>query len=82
MPETLYSLGKAQSLEGDTTSAEKSWLDLLSIEKEGELAAQTHFALAGLYRKLGRMTEAAREMKEFQQLQSTSSRPSSSSPQR
>ena len=82
MPETLYSLGKAQSLEGDTTSAEKSWLGLLSIEKEGELAAQTHFALAGLYRKLGRMTEAAREMKEFQQLQSTNSRPSSSSPQR
>ena len=81
MPETLYSLGKAQSLEGDTTAAEKSWLELLSIEKEGELAAQTHFALAGLYRKLGRATDAAREMKEFQELQSTNSRPSTSSPQ-
>ena len=47
MPETLYSLGKAASLEGDATAAEKSWLHLLSSEKEGELAAQTHFALAG-----------------------------------
>src|SRR5262249_44092575 len=62
MPETLYSLGKAQSLEGDTAAAQKSWLELLSIEKEGELAAQTHFALAGLYRKLGRTTDAAQEM--------------------
>jgi len=80
MPETLYSLGKAQSLAGDTTAAEKSWLELLSIEKEGELAAQTHFALAGLYRKLGRTTDAAREMKEFEQLQTTNSQPSTSNP--
>ena len=68
MPETLYSLGKAQSLEGDTTAAEKSWLELLSIEKEGELAAQTHFVLAGLYRKQGKTADADREMKEFQRL--------------
>jgi len=81
MPETLYSLGKAQSLEGDTTSAEKSWLELLSIEKEGELAAQTHFSLAGLYRKLGRTTDAAREMKEFQALQSIANQPSNAIPQ-
>ena len=81
MPETLYSLGKAQSLAGDATAAEKSWLELLSIEKEGELAAQTHFALAGLYRKLGRTADAAREMKEFQQLQATPTQPSTSSPQ-
>jgi tetratricopeptide (TPR) repeat protein len=80
MPETLYSLGKAQSLAGDTTAAEKSWLELLSIEKEGELAAQTHFALAGLYRKLGRTTDATREMKEFEQLQTTNSQPSTSNP--
>ena len=78
MPETLYSLGKAQSLEGETTAAEKSWLELLSIEKEGELAAQIHFGLAGLYRKLGRTTEAAREMKEFQALQTTPNQKSTS----
>jgi tetratricopeptide (TPR) repeat protein len=68
MPETLYSLGKAALLESDTPAAEKSWLELLSIEKEGELAAQTHFALAGLYRKQGKTPEADREMKEFQRL--------------
>jgi tetratricopeptide (TPR) repeat protein len=68
MPETLYSLGKAALLESDTPAAEKSWLELLSIEKEGELAAQTHFALAGLYRKQGKTPDANREMKEFQRL--------------
>jgi tetratricopeptide (TPR) repeat protein len=71
MPETLYSLGKAESLDGNTTAAEKSWLQLLSIEKEGELAAQTHFALAALYRKQGKTAEADREMKEFQRLRVT-----------
>lgn len=81
MPETLYLLGKAQSLEGDTSAAEKAWLELLSLEKEGALAAQTHFALAGLYRKLGRTTEAAREMKEFQALQTTAAQPSTTNSQ-
>ena len=52
MPETLYSLGKAASLEGDSAAAQKAWTKLLSIEKDTSLAAQTHFALAGLYRKL------------------------------
>ena len=70
MPETLYSLGKAALLENDATAAEKSWLELLSIEKQGELAAQTHFALAGLYRKQGKAPEADQEMNEFQKLKS------------
>jgi len=33
MPETLYSLGKAASLDGDTAAAEKNWTRLLTIEK-------------------------------------------------
>lgn len=70
MPETLYALGKAASLDADTAVAEKSWLELLSIEKEGDLAAQTHFALAALYRKQGKTEDAAREMQEFQRLHS------------
>jgi Tfp pilus assembly protein PilF len=69
MPETLYSLGKAASLEGDTATAEKEWTRLLSIEKETPLAAQAHFALAGLYRKLGKTAAAQHEMREFQRLQ-------------
>jgi tetratricopeptide (TPR) repeat protein len=73
MPETLYSLGKAAWLEADASAAEKSWLELLSVEKGGELAAQTHFALAGLYRKQGKTSEAEREMEKFQKLKSAGS---------
>jgi tetratricopeptide (TPR) repeat protein len=72
MPETLYSLGKAASLEGDSATAEKEWTRLLSIEKETPLAAQAHFALAGLYRKQGKTAAAQHEMQEFQRLQAGS----------
>jgi tetratricopeptide (TPR) repeat protein len=68
MPETLYSLGKAAALGADLPAAEKAWTKLLSIEKTGSLAAQTHFALAGLYRKQGKTAEAERETQEFQKL--------------
>jgi tetratricopeptide (TPR) repeat protein len=71
MPETLYSLGKAAALEGDGASAEKDWKKVIELEKATSLAAQAHFALAGLYRKQGKAAEAAREMKEFKKLQNT-----------
>ncbi len=64
MPETLYVLGKAASMEGDASAAEKAWTNLLTIEKEGSLAAQAHFGLAGLYRKQGKTEEAAEHMRE------------------
>lgn len=69
MPETLYSLGKAAALDGDAVTAEKVWTNLLSLEKEGSLAAQAHFGLATLYRKQGKSAEAAEHMREFQKLQ-------------
>jgi len=69
MPETLYSLGKAASLDGDSAAAEKAWTKLLSIEKQGSLAAQAHFGLAALYRKQGKTAQAQHEMQEFQSLQ-------------
>ena len=69
MPETLYSLGKASALAGDSAAAEKAWTKLLSIEAQSPLAAQTHFALAGLYRKQGKAADAERETQEFQKLQ-------------
>ena len=75
MPETLYSLGKAASLAGDSAAAEKAWTKLLSIEKGTSLAAQTHFALAGLYRKQGKTADAERETREFQKLQNPATRP-------
>lgn len=70
MPETLFALGKADSLSGDAAAAEKTWQQLLGIEKDTPLAAQTHFALAGLYRKQGKTADAAREMQAYQHLQS------------
>jgi len=69
MPETLYMLGKAAALDGDDIVAEKSWLQVLNIEKDSALAAQAHFGLAGIYRKQGKTAEADREMEEFRKLQ-------------
>ena len=77
MPETLYSLGKAAALAGDSAAAEKNWTRLLSIEKQSPLAAQTHFALAGLYRKQGKAAEADHETQEFQKLQNPATQPES-----
>jgi tetratricopeptide (TPR) repeat protein len=70
MPETLYFLGKAASLAGENAMAEQSWLKVVELEKNGSLAAQSHFALAGLYRKQGKTELAQHEMQKFQKLQS------------
>jgi tetratricopeptide (TPR) repeat protein len=75
MPETLYSLGKAAALEGDSAAAERVWTKLLTLENNTSLAAQTHFALAGLYRKQGKIPEADREMQQFQKLQNPAAQP-------
>ncbi len=69
MPETLYLLGKAASLESDTETAERTWRQLLSVEKNTPLAAQAHFGLATLYRKEGKAADAEREMQEYRELQ-------------
>jgi tetratricopeptide (TPR) repeat protein len=69
MPETLYSLGKAASLDGDAAAAEKAWTKVIELEKQSSLAAQAHFGLATLYRKQGKLQEAARQMEEFRKLQ-------------
>ena len=71
MPETLYSLGKAASLEGDSVAAENAWKKVIEVERGSSLAAQAHFALAGLYRKQGKSAAADREMEEFKKLQNT-----------
>ena len=51
---TLYSLGKAASLDGDAATAEQAWSKVIELEKKTSLAAQAHFGLAGLYRKQDR----------------------------
>jgi tetratricopeptide (TPR) repeat protein len=73
MPETLYMLGKAASLDGDDALAQKSWLHLLSLEKDTSLAGQAHFGLAGIYRKQGKTADAEREMELFRKLQGNAS---------
>jgi tetratricopeptide (TPR) repeat protein len=69
MADVLYALGKAASLEGDKAAAEKAWLALVALDKDGGLAAQAHFGLAGIYRGRGDSAKADAEMKEFQRLQ-------------
>jgi len=66
MPETLSALGKAESQDGNDAGAETAWRRLIELEKTGELASQAHYGLAGVYRKQGKVQEAAEEMKAFQ----------------
>ena len=68
MPDTLYSLGKAASLDG-ADSAQAAWTRLLTSEKDTALAAQAHFALAKLSRKSGKSAQTAQAMQEFRRLQ-------------
>ncbi len=65
MPETLLLLGKAAMLDNDFATAEKSWLQVVAIEKSGPLAQQAHFNLASLYRKRGQTSQAEHEMQLF-----------------
>jgi tetratricopeptide (TPR) repeat protein len=74
MPETLLALGKAASATGDAAVAEKSWTQLLSVEKESDLAAQAHFELATLYRKAGRAEDAERELAAYKKIKSAGAR--------
>ena len=75
MPETLLALGKAASQTGDTTLAEKSWIQILAIEKESDLAAQAHFELANLYRKAGRAQDADKELAAYKKIKETKAQP-------
>lgn len=68
MPETLYALGKASSLQGNNAAAVDCFTRTVTLEPSGPLAAQAHFALAGIYRKQGKGAEAAQEMQQYQKL--------------
>src|ERR1700728_30697 len=69
MSDTLYSLGKAAALAGDVGSAQRALIRVIALEKQSPLAAQAHYALAGLYRKQGKGQEAEREIQQFRRLQ-------------
>jgi tetratricopeptide (TPR) repeat protein len=68
MPETLLELGKASAAAGDTDAAERLLREVLSLEQDSSLAGAAHFQLAQIYRKLGRGSDADREMKRFQEI--------------
>jgi tetratricopeptide (TPR) repeat protein len=79
MPETLYLLGKAAASDGDDALAQKSWQHLLTLQIDPSIAAQTHFGLAGIYRKQGKTADADREMDLFRQAQESAGRNADSS---
>jgi tetratricopeptide (TPR) repeat protein len=68
MTETLYALGKAGLQVGNESVAEKSWLRVVALEKEGNFATQAHFSLAGLYRKQRKVELADKEMQAYRKL--------------
>lgn len=68
MPETLLELGKALLATGDSSGAEKAFLEVLRAERESRLAEAAHFQLSRIYRTQGRTAEAERETKAFQEL--------------
>lgn len=68
MPETLLELGKAQAALGEHGSAEKTFRRVVENETSSTLAAAAHFQLAQLYRQSGRLSDADRELRQFQAL--------------
>jgi tetratricopeptide (TPR) repeat protein len=69
MPETLYDLGKS-ALNLQPVEAERALLRVTELEKETLLAAQAYQALSVLHRKQGKTELAAKELLEFQNIQS------------
>ena len=68
MPETLLELGKATAAAGEADTAEKLFRRVLDQEQTSTLAESAHFQLAQIYRKQGRVPDADREMKLFQEM--------------
>lgn len=78
MPETLLDLAKGYGLAGELEPAEKLLRRLLELENSSQLAESAHFQLAQILRRLGKTTDAAREMSRFQELRSLRSKAASS----
>jgi tetratricopeptide (TPR) repeat protein len=71
MPETLLELGKATAATGDLALAEKLMRRVVELEQASRLAESAHYQLAEIYRRLGRPSDADREMKLFQEMRKT-----------
>src|SRR5262249_48676539 len=68
MPETLLEMGKARAASGDAATAEKLFRRVLELERSSRIAEAAHLQLSLIYRKAGRIAEADRETKRFQEL--------------
>jgi hypothetical protein len=68
-------LGKSEALLGNNPAAEKAFNRVIELEKTGDLAAQAHFGLAGIYRKEGKTADAARETRLFQEAKQPQTQP-------
>jgi tetratricopeptide (TPR) repeat protein len=69
MIETLFDLGRAYGMTNQMQEAERAWLAVIAIEDNGELAAASHFQLSQTYRRQGKVAEADRHLRRFQELQ-------------
>jgi tetratricopeptide (TPR) repeat protein len=68
MPETLLELGKAAAMSGDASLAEALFRRVLEQEQTTGVAESAHYQLAQIYRKAGRVADADRELKLFQEM--------------
>ena len=73
-PQILLALGRASFAVNDAARAEASWIKLLGIDRESDLAASAHHGLAELYRRAGRSQAADREMAAYEQLRNREAR--------
>lgn len=62
MPETEFELGKALAANGDLAGAERLLRKVLEAEGRSALAEGAHLQLSQVYRRLGRVADAEREL--------------------
>jgi tetratricopeptide (TPR) repeat protein len=70
-PATLVELSKAYVAAGDLGSAEKLLRRVIEMEPPRALTESAHYQLAQVYRKLGRLPDAERETRLFQQMRNS-----------
>jgi tetratricopeptide (TPR) repeat protein len=68
MIETLYDLGKAYDLDNQPRAAEKAWLEVIALDDSSPATVSAHLELSKLYRKQGKLAEANRHLKKFQEM--------------
>lgn len=68
MPETSLALGKALAATGNMTGAENALRKVVKLERASALAEAAHLQLSQLYRRMGRVADAERELAALRRL--------------